>query len=167
DRHRGLPVGLPQGVRPEQRGVVRRQRRRARAEPRGLRQMNADLWLGNYQRKVAGVPVSGDTFVFYVSHGNLISFGASRWGRITTSPVPSIPPTEAFAHLANYMGITDHDQLTVFDAGSLVFTPLAAPGSADDSYGGPVGGGYDAALTYRISFQVGSEAPTWEALVDA
>src|SRR5204862_4699769 len=77
----------------------------------GSVQMNSDLWLVNYQRKVAGVPVSGDTLVFYVSHGNLISFGASRWGRITTSPVPSIPPTEAFAHLANYMGLTDQDPL--------------------------------------------------------
>jgi hypothetical protein len=65
------------------------------------------------------------------------------------------------------MGLSDHDSLTVLDAGSLQFTPTAAGRSSETVYEGPVGGGYDAALTYRVSFRVGDEAPTWVGLVDA
>src|SRR5215813_13909736 len=40
----------------------------------GSGQMNKDLWTIVYQRQVGGVPVSGDTYVFYIGHGNLITF---------------------------------------------------------------------------------------------
>src|SRR5262245_10976801 len=133
----------------------------------GSGQVSSDLWVVTYDRRVGGVPVAGDTYVFYIGHGNLITFGANRWGAINLSAVPSIPATEAFMHLTNYMGLTANDRLTVYDAGSLQFTPLPAAGSDETSYGGPVGNGYDVALTYRISFHVNDEAPTWVALVDA
>ena len=94
----------------------------------GSGQMNKDLWLVTYQRQVGGVPVSGDTYVFYIGHGNLITFGANRWGAVNASPIPSIPATEAFMHLTNYMGLSEKDRLTVLDAGSLQFTPVAASG---------------------------------------
>ena len=39
-------------------------------------QVTPDLWQVQFGRVVSGIPVARDGYVFYIGHGNLISFGA-------------------------------------------------------------------------------------------
>src|SRR5262245_56472477 len=63
----------------------------------GSGQITPDLWKVSFERTVAGVPVEGDRYIFYIGHGNLIAFGATRWSEIAKSAVPSITFEEARA----------------------------------------------------------------------
>jgi glutaredoxin len=45
-------------------------------------QITPDLWQVQFDRTVSGVPVARDGYVFYVGHGNLISFGAMAVKRL-------------------------------------------------------------------------------------
>jgi hypothetical protein len=44
-------------------------------------ELQDETWQIVFSRSVQGVPVQGDRYLFVIGHGNLISFGASRWGR--------------------------------------------------------------------------------------
>ncbi len=126
-----------------------------------------DLFKVVFERTVAGVPVAGDRYIFFVGHGNLIAFGATRWSTITVSAVPSVPAAEARAILFSYMGLKDADKVETYDRGTLTFLPMAAAGTAVDSFEGAVGTGYEAALAWRFLLAVPGEPGKWVGMVDA
>ena len=133
----------------------------------GSGQTTPDLWKVVFDRVVEGVPVAGDRYVFFVGHGNLIAFGATRWSPITTDPVPSLTAADGRAVLSTYMGLTDRDITELRDRGTLTFLPMAAPGTGVDSFTGAVGTGYRTALAWRIAIKVQGEPGVWVGLVDA
>ena len=129
--------------------------------------MTPDLWQIVFDRTVGGVPVTGDGYVFSISHGNLVSFGAPRWSPVTASPVPTLDAGAAFARLRTYLGLGKTEFVSLYETGTLAFTPMTAAGTDGDTYTGAVGAGYRAALTWRFSFGFGDDAATWVGLVDA
>ena len=133
----------------------------------GSGQLTPDLWKVVFDRVVEGVPVAGDRYIFYVGHGNLIAFGATRWSAITTGAAPKLSAADARAALSTYMGLKETDSAEIRDAGTLIFVPMAAPGAAVDTFDGAVGTGYRTTLAWRIALAVGGEPGLWVGLVDA
>ena len=129
--------------------------------------LNAQTWQIVYDRRIDGIPVTGDRFIFYIGHGNLIAFGATRWSTITASSMPALDASEAESRLYAHMNVTAADRVELLEAGSLVFTPTLAPGTSPGLYAGRVGAGYGAALTWRFKVRIKGETGTWAALVDA
>jgi len=130
-------------------------------------QITPDLWQVQFDRVVSGVPVARDGYVFYVGHGNLISFGAIRWSKITTDPNPTLTAGAARAILMTYMGIKPQDTISFEDPDGLLFEPIAAAGTDESDFSGPVGTGYQTALVWRIKMQIAGESGAWIGLVDA
>jgi subtilisin-like proprotein convertase family protein len=113
--------------------------------------LNPDVWQIVFGRVIGGVPVADERYVFTIGHGNLMSFGASRWSRIDADPRPDIDAFAALDRLAVYMGLTSMAGVTIVRPGSLQLIAL------------PQG----SALVWRLALQVDGEPGTWEALVDA
>ena len=133
----------------------------------GSGQITPDLWQVVFDRAIGGVPVAGDSYVFYIGHGNLIAFGASRWTDVKAEPVPTIGSLEAMTRLVAYMSLTSFDTIEILDEGSLQFAPMASEAGPAIEWAGPVGQGYRAALTWRLALRVEGEVGTWVGLVDA
>ena len=124
------------------------------------------VWQLSFDRIVSGVPVSGERYLFTVSHGKLISFGSPRWSRIDVSPVPKVGPEEARARVASYMRLGTSEAEAAFAKATLEFLPTLAAGSGG-TYAGAIGAGYAAALVWRMTASVPGDTGTWEAVVDA
>jgi len=131
-------AGLLRGFRGKERRAPDGGRQRARVERGGSAQITPDLWKVVFDRVVGGVPVSGDRYVFYVGHGNLIAFGAPRWSAITADASPTLGAAEARGVLTTYMGIKGSDPVEVLEPGALTFVPMTADGTAPDSFSGAV-----------------------------
>jgi len=129
-------------------------------------QITEDLWQIQFNRVVSGIPVARDGYVFYIGHGNLISFGAIRWSKITTDANPTLTSAAARTILMSHMGIKPQES-TFEDPDSLLFEPLAAPGTSEGDFSGAVGTGYQTALVWRIKLRIEGELTTWTGLVDA
>jgi len=126
--------------------------------------LTPEVWQVVFSRRVGGLPVAGDTYVFTVGHGNLVSFGASRWGGVQpASTTPAVGPDEALGNLARYMKL-DLSQLAVGRAPALEILPQPAGGRV---WSGPVGEGWTSTLVYRMTVRVAEDPGTWTALVDA
>ena len=119
-------------------------------------ELNDNVWQIVFGRKIAGIPVAGERYVFTIGHGKLISFGTPRWSRIEASPFPEIDGAEANDRLSAYMKLTASDAVTVVSPPSLVFIPMRATGSQPAS-----------ALVWRMSIRIEGEPGTWLAQVDA
>ncbi len=115
-----------------------------------------NVWQIVFARKVSGIPVVGERYMFTIGHGNLTSFGTPRWSRIDASSLPNLEPAEALDRLSSYMKLTADDAVTVVTAPSLEFIPLPATGSQPAS-----------ALVWRIAVRIDGEPGTWTAQVDA
>jgi uncharacterized repeat protein (TIGR01451 family) len=113
------------------------------------------VWQVVFDRQVGGVPVAGDRYIFAISHGNLVQFGATRWSPVSTSRTPALTAADARARLYAYMGIEPTAVAKVVEGGTLRFIPLRA------------GDGYRAALAWKLAIVVKGEPGTWEGLVDA
>ena len=130
-------------------------------------QVSPDLWQVVFDRKFNEVPVSGDRYIFHIGNGNLISFGASRWGKITTSPVPSLLSDAALQNLIKYMGINGNDSLEVLNTGELLYLPLTSSGLTHSEYAGAIGEGYGSALAWKFVMRISGEPETWVGMVNA
>jgi subtilisin-like proprotein convertase family protein len=126
-----------------------------------------NMWQVIFDRRVGGIPVQGDRYLFAISHGNLVQFGATRWAPINTSPIPDIDSRAALDRVYAYMGIGATDNVKVMHGGSLEFVPLPSNGSPETLYTGAIGGGYSSALVWRVSVAVEGEPGSWVALVNA
>ena len=133
----------------------------------GSGQLTADLWKIVFDRAVSGIPVDGDRYIFYVGHGNLIAFGATRWSAMTTDSSPVLSASDGRAALSTYMGLKATDAVEIQNAGTLTIVPMAAAGTAVDGFDGAAGTGYRTALAWRIAFAVEGEPGLWVGLVDA
>jgi fibronectin type 3 domain-containing protein len=120
-----------------------------------------------FDRTIDGIPVSGDRYIFAIGHGNLISFGATRWGRIDVNTVPTLDERETFLKLTNYMQIYDEEQITFRSNGELLIVPMAAPGTESRPYAGEIGEGYHSALAWKFVLKVAGEPGKWAGMVDA
>jgi fibronectin type 3 domain-containing protein len=129
--------------------------------------LTPEVWQITFNRTISGVPVRGDRYIFTISHGNLVSFGANRWSKITSSPIPALDGDAAFQSLADYMQLTDAEQIEFLSNGDLFFLPLGTPGTETVPYEGEVGRGYDSALVWTFTLRVAGEAGTWVGMVDA
>lgn len=132
--------------------------------------LTPDLWQVVFRRAVSGVPVLGDRYVFMIGHGNLIAFGASRWGAVRAEAEPSIDRGAALSILLSYMDVERSQgasQTPAISGPSLVFVPLPETGSSSDAFDGVFGDGYGAALAWRIVVRVPGEPGTWVGLVGA
>jgi subtilisin-like proprotein convertase family protein len=132
--------------------------------------LSEDVWQIVFGRRVSGVPVADERYVFTIGHGNLIAFGASRWSRIDADPHPDIDAFAALDRVAIYMGLTSWAGVTVVDGGTLQLIALRAKptqGAQGGPYAGPLGSGYGSALVWRMALRVDGEPGTWEAWVDA
>ncbi len=127
-------------------------------------------WQVVFDRYVSGVPVLGDRYLFAISHGNLVQFGAPRWTKITGSPFPDIDAAAARDRLQAYMGITARDTVKVLEGGALQLLPVRVgdgSGALPGPYNGPVGAGYQSRLIWRVSVAIADEPGSWVGMVDA
>ncbi|MEW5807434.1 MAG: hypothetical protein AB1756_08835 [Acidobacteriota bacterium] len=130
--------------------------------------LTPEVWQIIFNRAVNGIPVSGDSYLFHIVHGNLVSFGATRWGKVTATSTPSIPSDVALYQLFNYMRLEEKEPIEYLNSGDLLFVPLAANGVRRDvPYTGAIGEGYDSTLAWKFIFRVGGEPGTWVGMVDA
>ena len=83
-----------------------------------------DVWQVVFERRVAGIPVDGESYTFTIGHGRLVSFGTPRWSRIDASPVPEISSTSAQERLAAYVGIKANEEIDIIGKPELRFIPL-------------------------------------------
>src|SRR5262249_34245403 len=90
-----------------------------------------DVWQVVFDRRVSGIPVAGERYMFTIGHGKLMSFGPPRWSRIDASPIPDLDPVEAQDRLSTYMNLTGADAVEILEKPALQFIPLrAGPPSA-------------------------------------
>ncbi len=129
--------------------------------------LTPELWQIVFDRVVNGIPVADDQYIFHIGHGNLISFGATRWGRITASPSPSLPSDVALQNLLQYMGIDPYEAVDFLNTDELLYLPLAASGKSHDLYAGTAGEGYASTLAWKFVMRVPGEPGTWVGMVDA
>jgi hypothetical protein len=111
-----------------------------------------DVWQVVFERRVAGIPVDGETYTFTIGHGRLVSFGTPRWSRIDASPVPEISSTSAQERLAAYVGIKADGGIDIIGKPELRFIPL---------------GGSTSALVWRLTARLPDDRGTWVTFVDA
>jgi hypothetical protein len=115
-----------------------------------------DVWQIVFGRKISGIPVVGQRYVFTIGHGKLMSFGTPRWTRMDASPVPKLDAAATLKRLTSYMNLTAADAVTVVSPASLEFVALGANGAQPAS-----------ALVWRIAVRVDGSSGTWLAQVDA
>ncbi len=129
--------------------------------------LTPEVWQIVFDRAVSGIPVDGERFILTIGHGNLVSFGATRWSRITTSPTPTLDADMAFQRLFEYMQLTEIDEIIFLNNGDLLFLPLGTLGTENIHYTGAIGEGYDSALVWQFTLRVAGEPGTWVGMVDA
>jgi hypothetical protein len=121
-----------------------------------------------FHRAVGGIPVEEQRLVFYVTRGNLVSFGADRWGRVGRVPdaVYGVETTREL--LTSYAGIAASEEVEWIESGVPVL--LAAPPDPqveDRRWRGEVGGGIAFRLAHRFVLRVADTRGTWVGKVDA
>ncbi len=133
----------------------------------GTGAVNANHRVIVFDRVVAGVPVEGEQFVLHVIRGNLVSFGATRWGPIATVPQPVYDAAASFELLRSYMGLRPEEPFELVEAGSSVLVPSPPSGDASPRYSGAPGLGIEHRLAWRFAVRLPGEPGTWVGKVDA
>jgi hypothetical protein len=133
----------------------------------GTATVDGDRWVIAFRRAVEGVPVDGERFVLYVVRGNLVSFGAQRWGTVSRVPDAVFGVETTRQVLFDYMGIRSGDSVEEIESGSLLLSRAAPEGIADSRWIGPVGSGVSYRLVRRFVVRVAGEPGTWVGKVDA
>ncbi len=126
-----------------------------------------------------GVPVLGSYVSMFISHGNMILYGAEHIAPINLSTTPTLSPEIAVIRLAQTLSLNssdielDHAAELFVD---LVESPISKMAAAKTAFGenepsafyaGPPGQGYSAELVYRIQFHVPHDNRSLVALIDA
>jgi hypothetical protein len=123
-------------------------------------------WKITFRQVVDGVEVENSRYDFHVGHGNLISFGATRWAPVRVSAEPGMTRDEARGKLDEYTGI-DRGAVVELNAGSLHLVPVDPERTGGEGWSGPTGDGYEHRLIWRFSFAYPDEPETWVGEVDA
>ena len=114
-------------------------------------------------RTVAGIPVRDSYLTAVIDHGNLVLFGAVRWGDVVAveKPLPAMTAVKARDAVVRHLA-----PLAVegWREPELAWVP-AAPGTAAAEM--PLGQGLDVRLAWVLGPAIGGEPRRWQALVDA
>ncbi len=135
--------------------------------PAGSGPVDKDHWILLFARRVGGVPVDGERFLVDITRGNLVSFGADRWGAISDLPAQVYDAAAARQVLLGYMGITPSDRLEWLDVGTQILGAEPQGMSSDRRFLGEVGRGLTYHLLYRMAVRVAGEPGNWVGEVDA
>lgn len=132
-----------------------------------------------FQNTYNGVPILGSAVTLFISHGNLILYGAERIANFQLATQPSLSPRDAVAKMDQSLGLSAGD-VALDHAAELFITledspaskaararPIQASGFDAARYDGPPGQGYAPRLVYRIQFHVAGDPRSLVALVDA
>jgi hypothetical protein len=133
----------------------------------GSGQTDGDHWVLTFDRAVDGIPVEGERFAMYVVRGNLIAFGAERWGRVIGVPKARLSVDDARSALRTYMQLLPSDQALEPVPPQLVLLPVPAEGKGKGPYAGAVGAGIEYRLVWRVTTTVEGESGLWVGKVDA
>ncbi len=120
-----------------------------------------------FERRVDGIPVEGERVRFFLSHGNLVAFGADRWGRLAHAPRALLGVDDARRILHAYMEIDPLQAVVELEPGTTVLVPAAAAGTDRAAYRGAPGEGMRFHLAYRFVLEVAGEPGRWVGKVDA
>jgi Immune inhibitor A-like, MAM domain len=110
-------------------------------------------------RVVGGVPVRDSFLTAVINHGNLVLFGAVKWGDANVSTEASVTVDEAIQNLQTYLGSFTIDGFWTKSY------PVLLPTSAGAQF--TPGQGYGYRLAWAIHPKIAGEMGHWEALVDA
>jgi hypothetical protein len=113
-------------------------------------------------RSFEGVPVRDSYLTAVVNHGNLVLFGAHRWGTIAISTLPAVPEAQAAQTVANHVAPLTP---TGYRAGAELAIVSLSTGAFDPAR--QLGQGYDYRLVWVLSPRFAAETGNWEAVVDA
>ncbi|HZN55573.1 MAG TPA: hypothetical protein VFB67_09650 [Candidatus Polarisedimenticolaceae bacterium] len=136
-------------------------------EAEGSGAIDRDHWILLFTRRVDGLPVDDERFLVNVTRGNLVAFGADRWGAIGAVPEIAYTRETARAVLLTYMGIGPSETVEWIDGGTLMLSARAPEPSAEGRFGGAVGRGIAYAAVHRFVLRVPGEPGIWLAKVDA
>jgi hypothetical protein len=129
--------------------------------------LDGRIWQVSFRQVVDGVPVEGARYDFHVAEGKLVAFGATTWGKVRTSPVPSLTADAAHTALMQYLGAAAPADLAPRGLPELRLVPVDPAGTTATAWTGPRGEGYDHRLVWRFTLTVPGESPTWVAEIDA
>jgi len=133
----------------------------------GSRRLGENGWQLRFRQQVGGVPVEGARYDFQLSHGNLVSFGATRWAPVLNSPMPSLSATDARAVLDQYLDVDTATVMTELQPAELVFVPVDPRGLDAESWHGARGRGIEHRLIWRFRMNEPGHPATWVAEIDA
>jgi len=136
-------------------------------EPRGSGPVDEDHVLLVFERRIGGVEVEGHRFLFWVNHGRLVSFGATRWAGLSRLPQPALSVEEARGILYAYMGIGPADAPSELEPARTVLVTTPAEPAPSGPYRGRPGEGAILRLAYRFVVRVEGDPGTWVGKVDA
>ncbi len=128
---------------------------------------DSDHWILVFTRRAGGVPVDDERFTMYVTRGNLVAFGADRWGAIDDVPSPAYSVETARGALLTFMGVATSERPEWVDAGTLILGAEPGDAAAEGRYRGAVGSGLTYRLVYRFVLRLPGEPGSWLAKVDA
>lgn len=133
----------------------------------GSAAVDADHVILLFNRVVDGVRVDGEQFLLFVTRGNLVAFGANRWGAIDRAPAAVYDASTARDVLYTHMGILPRDVVTDLVAPEKILVATTSAPREAGPYGGPAGVGIDHRLVWRFVLRVQGEPGTWSGSVDA
>ncbi|MEM7481009.1 MAG: hypothetical protein AAF481_07520 [Acidobacteriota bacterium] len=114
------------------------------------------------QREVHGVPVRGSNLVAVISHGNLVLFGAQKWGDVNVSSIPTLDADDAQEVVARHLSPYVAD--STWRKPRLELIPMSR---GTDLARIAVGQGYSYRLAWAIATKFSNDLAEWEGLVDA
>jgi hypothetical protein len=129
-------------------------------------QSNQSTWLLTFRQVVRTVPVEGARFDFHVVGGNLVAFGATRWGTVKAALKPRVTSFEARDVLISYLGAEPNDLNWGAQAELLLVATDPRPVRAAE-WTGKRGDGLSHSLVWRFRFTIPGEMASWVAEVDA
>ncbi len=132
-----------------------------------------------FQNTYQGIPILDSYVSMFISHGNMILYGAEHIDKINIRTVPALSRRDAVLRLGQSLGLADGD-VRLDHAADLFITLLESQLSktarsayassipADPAfYSGPVGQGYEPRLVYKIQFHIPDDSRSLVALLDA
>ncbi|MGH9869737.1 MAG: Ig-like domain-containing protein [Candidatus Polarisedimenticolia bacterium] len=124
------------------------------------------LWEVSFPQQVDGIPVRGAHLLATISHGNLISLGARRWGNAHIGTSPSITEAEAVTEVSEYIG--GLGAVDVVSQGPTLEILVTESTKSSRGSRPSIFSGYAHKLAWSLVVSGrGDHEGTWEALVDA
>jgi hypothetical protein len=115
-----------------------------------------------HERSVNGVRVRGSYLTAVLNSGNLVLFGAEKWGDIDVSTVPTIDEADALVLVQSH--VEPSRIVAAWGKNELILVPLASGSRATVA---SFGHGYRYRLAHLLRPAFDNDLGHWEALVDA